>query len=131
MAHVGVRERLPSAADRSMMVCLVKGGMEATLLFMITASPWVYGAVHPGFEFLLDVGIALLLALWAVRMLLEGQFTWQKCPVAVCLAGLFLLGVWQATSLPRPVLDWLSPAAVRTYEQFLPSSAEELPIKVD
>ncbi len=116
-----------SSLDRPRMVHLVKGGMEAILLLMIMASPWVYGAVHPGFELLLDVGIGLLLALWGGRMLLEGQFTWQKCPVAIFLAGLFLLGTWQTTSLSRPVLEWMSPATARLYQQLLPIDSEVLP----
>jgi O-antigen ligase/tetratricopeptide (TPR) repeat protein len=124
-------EHVPSPAVRPGMVSLVKGGMEAVLLLMITASPWVYGAVHPAFEFLLNVGLALLLALWGVRMVLEGEFTWQKCPVALCLAGLFLLGIWQTTSLPRSVLDWLSPATAQLYDQLLPSSPEILPMGMD
>ena len=40
---------------------------------MVCAAPWVYGAVHPGFEFLLFAGVGLILALWAARMLVEGQ----------------------------------------------------------
>ena len=84
--------------------------MEALLLAMVCASPWAYGCVHPGFEFLLDAGVALLLLLWGTGMLLEGRLTWDKSPVAVCLAGLFVVGIWQTTPLARPVLEALSPA---------------------
>src|SRR3974390_1335775 len=84
---------------------IFRAGMETILLLMIAASPWAYGAVHPGFEFLLHLGLAIMLALWAARMVVNREFTWKKCPFAVCLAGLFLLGVWQTTPLPRPVLE--------------------------
>jgi O-antigen ligase/tetratricopeptide (TPR) repeat protein len=98
--------------------------MEVVLLALICLSPWAYGAVNPGQEFLLDAGIAVLLVLWAVRMLLQGQITWKKSIVANCLAGLFLLGIWQATPLPRSALTWLSPGAAHCYDQFLPQQPE-------
>src|SRR5579875_739511 len=113
--------------SRSPFVVFIVAVLEAVLLALVCLSPWAYGARHPGFEFLLDVGIALLLALWAVRMLLEGQLTWKKNAVALCLASLFLLGVWQCTPLPRSVLAWLSPGTVRTYDQLLPEQPETLP----
>ena len=100
--------------------------MEAVLLALICLSPWAYGAVHPGFEFLLDAGIAVLLALWAARMLLEGQITWKNSAVAICLAWLFLLGIWQSTPLPRHILDWLAPGTARCYDQLLPQQPEML-----
>ena len=78
--------------------------MEAVILFLVCTSPWVYGAVHPGFEFLLLAGVSVLLALWCVKMLVERRFYWKKCPVTLCLAGFFLLGVWQMAPLPRKVL---------------------------
>src|SRR5262249_5859419 len=101
--------------------------MEAIVLLLVCASPWAYGAVHPGFEFLLDAGLALLLVLWAARMLREGQFTWRKSPVAVCLAGLFLLGLWQLTPLSRSLLSSLSPGTAQLYDQVLPREPERLP----
>jgi O-antigen ligase len=100
--------------------------METVLLALVCLSPWAYGTVHAGFEFLLDAGIALLLALWGARMILEGRITWKKSSVALCLAGLFLLGVWQRTPLPRSLLAQLSPGAARSYEQLLPEQPEIL-----
>src|SRR5258707_1131338 len=127
-ANFSVPEKLTSGSvSRSKAVASIRVAMEAVLLLMVSAAPWAYGAVHPGFEFLLDVGVALLLALWGVRMLLEGELSWRKSPVALCLAGLFLIGVWQIMPLPRPVLLWVAPATARTYEQLLPAQPEELP----
>jgi O-antigen ligase/tetratricopeptide (TPR) repeat protein len=112
---------------RSLGVRIVQASMEAILLAMVVAAPWFFGAVHPGYEFYGYVGVGLLLVLWGVRMFLEGQLTWVKCPVAPCLAGLILLGCWQMTPLSRPVLEWVSPSAARMYDQLLPSQPEELP----
>ena len=117
-----------SSSPPSAYVPYVVTAMEAVLLALVCLSPWPYGSVHPGFEFLLNAGIAVLLALWAVRMLLEGQLTWKKSGVALCLAGLFIIGVWQRTSLPPSVLSWLySGARSRCYEQLLPQQPEILP----
>jgi O-antigen ligase/tetratricopeptide (TPR) repeat protein len=57
-------------------------------------------------------------------MLLEGCLSWKKCPVTLCLAGLFLLGVWQITPLSRPVLSRVSPGTVALYDQLLPRQPE-------
>src|SRR5947208_2066658 len=80
-------------------VALLRGVMEALVLLLVCAAPWPYGSVHPGFEFLLLAGVGLLLLLWGARMVLEGRLVWKKCPVLLCLAGLFVLGVWQVIPL--------------------------------
>ncbi|MBV8126286.1 MAG: O-antigen ligase family protein, partial [Planctomycetaceae bacterium] len=106
---------------------LVHGAMEAGVLVMVCLSPWAFGAVEPEHEFLLDVGIAVLMILWGARMLLDGQLSWRKCPVAVCLAAWILLGVWQLTPLPRNLLSRISPVTMRMYDRLLPAQPEVLP----
>jgi hypothetical protein len=100
--------------------------MEGLLLGLICLSPWGYGCVHPGFEFLLDVGIAVLLILWAVRGLLQGEFSWRKCPVALCLAAFFMLAVAQLVPLPKDWLSRLSPGTTSLYARLLPDQGEIL-----
>ena len=53
--------------------------------------------------------------------------TWRRCPVVVCLAGLFLFGVLQLVPLPHGVLSRLSPATVRLCDKLLPAQRETLP----
>jgi O-antigen ligase/tetratricopeptide (TPR) repeat protein len=101
--------------------------MEAVLLALVCLSPWAYGAVHPGFTFLLYAGVAVLLVLWAVRLLLDGEFTWKKCPVVLCLAGLFLSAGWQLTPLSPGVLAQLAPHTADLYRRLLPAQPEVLP----
>jgi hypothetical protein len=101
--------------------------MEAVLATVVVAAPWMYGAVHPGFEFVLDGGVALLLVLWAVRMLWERQLTIARCPVTVLLALLVLLGLFQITPLSPSILRTVSPTTALLYERLLPSSPETLP----
>jgi O-antigen ligase len=100
--------------------------MEAVVLALVVLSPWAFGCVHPLPKLALAVGIAALLGLWALRLLVEWRLTWRRSPVAVCLAGLFLLGVWQITPLPAGALDAASPATARLCRQLLPSSPEEV-----
>src|SRR5438270_774412 len=103
------------AGPRHRAAAAVRGILEAVVLTLVCAAPWALGAVHPAFEGLLYAGVALVLLLWAASALLEGRLRWRRCPVTVCLAGLFLLGVLQLTPLPRGVLARLSPAAVGLY----------------
>ena len=67
----------------------------------------------------------MVLGLWALRVLVLGQFTWQRCPVALCLAGLFLLAVGQLLPLPPGLLGVLAPGAQR--DAWFPEQPEELP----
>ncbi len=100
--------------------------MESVLLILVCLTPWAYGAVHPGFEFLLDAGVALLVGLWGVQIMVQGQFTWNKCPVAIGLASLFLLGICQIVPLNKTLLAYLSPAGAALYGQLLPSQHESV-----
>jgi O-antigen ligase len=121
-------EPLPQArASRSPAAALVRGAMECVVIVLVCGAPWALGAVHPAFVGLLYAGVGLLLLLWAARALLEGRLTWRRCPVIVCLAGLFLLGVVQLTPLPRDVLARLSPAAAGLCDDLLPAERETLP----
>lgn len=100
--------------------------METVVLVMVCLSPWAFGAVEPLFEFALYVGVSLLLVLWGVRALLEGEVTWARCPIALCLAGLFLLGLWQLTPLPPNGLHTLAPGTAELYDRLLPTTPEVL-----
>jgi tetratricopeptide (TPR) repeat protein len=100
--------------------------MEAVVLALVVASPWAFGCVHALPKLALALGLAALLGLWAVRLLVEWRLTWHRCPVALCLAGLFLLGVFQITPLPAGALDTLSPATARLCRQLLPASPEQV-----
>jgi tetratricopeptide (TPR) repeat protein len=100
--------------------------MEAVLLCLVVVSPWLFGAVEP-FEFVLDAGLAVLLFLWAARVLLEWRLDWPRCPLALCAAALLLLDLGQVLPLPRPVLARLSPDTARLYDQLLPREPEILP----
>ncbi|MBL8797520.1 MAG: O-antigen ligase family protein, partial [Planctomycetia bacterium] len=100
---------------------------EALLLLLVVLSPWPFGSVEPIFEAYLYYGLALLALLWGARCLLQGRFVWKKSSVVLCVAGLFLLGIWQLQPLPRSVLALLSPQAAALYDEMLPARPELLP----
>src|SRR5205807_1356332 len=108
-------------------VSVLRAALEGVTLLLVCAAPWFYGSVHPGFELLLFAGVGVVLALWGERMLLEGCLSWKRCPVALCLAGLFLLGVAQTVTLPRSVLAWVAPGTSRLYDRLLPEQPEAVP----
>jgi O-antigen ligase/tetratricopeptide (TPR) repeat protein len=120
-------ERTGPSGWRASAAAALGGLMEAILLAAVVLSPWFYGAVEPSAEFALYVTLAVLLVLWGLRILLQGAFHWHHCPVALCLGGLFLLGMLQTTPLPREVLDWISPGTVRMYDRLLPAEPEVVP----
>jgi O-antigen ligase/tetratricopeptide (TPR) repeat protein len=122
-----MESRPQPAESRLRATAIARGILEALVLALVCAAPWVLGAVHPAFEALLYAGVALVLLLWAICGLLEGHVLWRRCPVTACLGGLFLLGVFQMTPLPRTILARLSPAAVNLYEELLPAERESLP----
>jgi O-antigen ligase len=115
------------AAWRRRAAGAVRAAVEAVALGLACLAPWAFGAVHPVFESALYGGVALLAALWAARVLVEGRAGWGTCPVLLCLAGLFLLGIAQLVPLPGAALGALSPGTVRTCAEFLPAQGETLP----
>ncbi|HEX5269840.1 MAG TPA: hypothetical protein VFW33_05100, partial [Gemmataceae bacterium] len=98
---------------------VVGGLMECVVLVLVCGAPWAFGAVHPAFEALLYAGVAALLLLWALRTLLEGRLRWVYCPVAACLAALFLFGAAQVVPLSHGLLARLSPATASLYAELL------------
>jgi O-antigen ligase len=121
-------EAVPSAPGLARRVAtLVRGTMEGLVLLMVGLSPWAFGCRPPVFEAVLFVGLAVLLGLWALRMLLEWRLIWTSCPVALCLAGLFILGVWQITPLRPSILETVSPSTASLDSRLLPASPDRLP----
>src|SRR5437868_3933017 len=103
---------------------MLRWGMEGVVLLMIVLSPWALGAVDPVFEFALDAGVGLLLVLWAAKVAVDGQLVWFRCPVTLCLAGLFLWGTLQLVPLPEWLLSAVAPANARLLRELVPAQPE-------
>jgi tetratricopeptide (TPR) repeat protein len=104
--------------------CLARGGIEAILLTLAALSPWAFGAVHQLSLLVLYVGVSACLALWAVALVADRRPPRVVCPVALCLAGMVLLGVWQLTPLPRSLLAVVAPGSERAWSSLLPDEPE-------
>jgi O-antigen ligase len=98
--------------------------IEVVALVLVAFSPWAFGSVHPLFEFVLLTGVGLLLVLWGADMLIQRRMTWRKCPVALGLGGLFVLGACQLAPLPSWLLQTVSPATPATVAELLPLRPE-------
>src|SRR5262245_21502655 len=102
-------------------VCVAMEGIVLTLVVLL---PGGFSLVAGLVDWTLFSGVALLLLLWAVRMLVEWRPCLAACPITLCLAGLFLLGTWQITPLSPSVLARVSPATAELNRQLLPDSPE-------
>ncbi|HXG09752.1 MAG TPA: O-antigen ligase family protein [Gemmataceae bacterium] len=100
--------------------------MEVIVLSLVCLSPWAFGGVEP-YQGLLYAGVAVLLVLWALRMLAAGKLTWRKCPVILCLTGLVVLGLWQIAPLSEEVVRRYSQTYAELRAQLLPAETEVLP----
>lgn len=102
------------------------GVIEAVVLGLTAASPWAVGGVAP-FDGLLFAGIALLLVLWAIRILWRRQLSWANCPVLLCLGALCVLAMLQVMPLPPGLLSFIAPPTSRLYSELLPKEPEIIP----
>jgi O-antigen ligase/tetratricopeptide (TPR) repeat protein len=127
---MAVEQTLPCAASRpdwrQRLSIGLRAAMEGVVLLLVVLLPWGFSWVLGLVEWVLFTGAAIVLLLWAARMLVEWRPIWVACPITLCLAGLFLLGVWQITPLPRSLLATLSPATTQLNERLLPQGDESL-----
>ena len=82
----------------------LRWAIEGVVLLLVCLSPWAFGAGEPQFLFLLNCGVAVLAALWAAVLLVEGQLALHWCSVTLCLAALVLVGICQLIPLPGGTL---------------------------
>jgi hypothetical protein len=69
-------DHLPSHAGFRLTASnFLRGAMEAGVLVLVCLSPWAFGSAGVEYESALYGGIALLLGLWAARILLERELS--------------------------------------------------------
>ncbi len=98
--------------------------MEGVVLFLVLFAAWPFGSVHANFQWVLLIGVGVLLACWAARIILVGQRMWVACPVAAVLAVLCLLAIAQVLPLNAEWVRRLSPATAELQDFMMPSPAE-------
>src|SRR5262249_44951713 len=99
----------------------LRGAMEAVVIAMVVASPWPFGSNQPVGVFGVRLALALLLLLWAARIVVRRRFEWRGDAVALCLGGLVCLSAVQLLPLPESVLSAAAPSTRQTYRDFLPA----------
>jgi O-antigen ligase/tetratricopeptide (TPR) repeat protein len=131
MQQVASTTRSDAAATpglhREAIVRLLRGALEGIVLLLVALSPWAFGAIHPLAVLGLYIGVAVVLALWGARLLVEGRLCWSSCPVLSCLAALLLLGAGQLLPLSPSTLAWLSPPTAELCTRLQPEEREVLP----
>lgn len=120
------REASLRHTPRNTAAVVLRVAIESLLLLMVVASPWAFGAVGEEGEFYLLSAVAGLLMLWALRSVVDSGVRWKAGPPTLCLALLFLSGVWQLAPLPTSVLAVVSPSTSAAYDRLLPSEREQL-----
>ena len=99
---------------------LVAGGL-------VALSPWPLASNSAGYEYLLGLGVLLLVALWAAHAAAVGRLGFRPDVVSVTLAGLALLSACQLVPLPEVVVGVLSPARLEWHRTLIPAVTETLP----
>jgi O-antigen ligase/tetratricopeptide (TPR) repeat protein len=103
---------------------LFAAAMEGVVLFLVVFSAWPFGSVHRYFQWVLLLGVGMLLILWAARVVAEGRGRWVACPITIGLALLFTLGMVQVVPLDAGSVSRLSPETATQQEFVLPSAPE-------
>jgi O-antigen ligase/tetratricopeptide (TPR) repeat protein len=83
--------------------------MEVIVLLLVAFSAWPFGSVHQGFQWVLYIGVGMVLALWAARAVLDGRVHWVPCRLVLALAAMCLLGMVQVLPLDAAWVRCLSP----------------------
>jgi tetratricopeptide (TPR) repeat protein len=103
---------------------LLTAAMEGVVLLLVPCAVWPFGSVHAYFQWLLIVGVGLLLVLWAARTLVEGRLVWVSCPIALGLATLCLLVIVQVIPLSAGAVGILAPGTASLRGALLPAAPE-------
>jgi len=101
--------------------------MEAVLLLLVGAAPWLFGSVHPLAELLLFGGLGLLALLWIARIVAERCAVWNLCSITLVLAMMCALTMAQIVPVPRNWLAVISPGTDKLRSELLPEKPEEFP----
>lgn len=142
MAVSRSRSESPTSAEQlkqSQRASVISRLIESIVLAVVALSPWSFNDGHPSAaaftvlpvqvytpSFLYFAVLAVLLLLLAAQILTGTRPNIKKCPIALCLAALFLIGTWQLIPWPRGLLQQISPATAGLYAELLPNEREVL-----
>src|SRR5688572_27659068 len=116
-----------ASSGQHAVLAILRRLLEALVLLLVGVAPWLLAGAEPVCEFLLNVGLLLVLALASGVALLERGYRWAHCPLLLILSLLVVFCLIQLLPLPRGMLSWLAPGTARLYTELLPTQAEVLP----
>ncbi len=106
---------------------MIRIAIEVVVLAIAVISPWAFGAVDPVARYWIAIGLAVLLLLWAARLV--ASRSWHNYPRLpfFFLTGFVLLSAIQLCPIPRWVANNLSPGSADVYAYYVPPQPELLP----
>lgn len=121
------RDRMTEPTDDLPAARTLRAAAEVVLLVLVAGSPWPFASAEPFWEFVLDVGLVVVLALWAAHAVVTRRFEYRSDAVSLCLLGLVLLTAVQLVPFPAGVVRVLSPTAAEWNQALRPAVPELLP----
>ena len=104
----------------------IRAAGEVVVFALGTLSAWMYGGNTPHVEYILNLGILLLVGLWLAHGVVSKRWRVKFDLASACLLGLVVLAFVQLVPLPAGVVKVLAPARAELYEFLMPAQAERL-----
>jgi tetratricopeptide (TPR) repeat protein len=117
----------PAAADEPPAAGYLRGAAEAVLLGLVLVSPWPFGSVEPGWQFVLYAGLMVVAVLWVAHAIVTRRLAVRIDAVSGCLLGLILVTALQLVPLPVGLVGVISPARAEQHRTLRPEVGEVLP----
>ena len=99
---------------------------EVVLFALGTVSAWLYGGNTPHVEYILNLGIFVLVGLWLAYGAVSRHWRVKFDLISGCLLGLVVLSFVQLVPLPLDAVRLFCPARAELYEFLMPVQAERL-----
>lgn len=104
----------------------LKASIEILILLIVCLAPWAFGGVDAWAGFALGVAILGLTVLTSVSAWNTNRWRALWCVPSLALAGLVLLGAWQAASLPTPLWRALAPTESALRSSLVPGQVDRV-----
>jgi O-antigen ligase len=114
-------------APSSRLDLALRAAIEAIVLGVIAISPWPNASDGANARSIIAIAAAVLLLLWAIRLVISRSLSKRGNGPFYCLTGLFALSAFQMIALPASVQRVVAPGVAEVYSFFLPASPEVFP----
>ena len=104
----------------------IRAAGEVVVFALGTLSAWMYAGNTPHVEYILTIGLLLLVGLWLAHGVISQRWRVKFDFVSSCLLGLILLSFLQLVPLPLSVVKVLAPARAEQFEFLTPAQSERL-----